>query len=308
MIGIVDIGISYGDVVIDNLRRAQTFDRPEDFIRDKIGFTELRRKQPETETSDLCVAAFENLCERTPIDPESVECVVVVTQNPDGHGLPHTSSIVQGKLGLHGAAAFDVSLGCSGYVHGLSILNAFMQANGMRCGLLFTADPYSKVLDSEDVVTELLFGDGATCTLIGTDPLYQLGHCLFENDGTKHQLLSVEKTGRLQMDGRSIFNFSLGTVPRQIKKCLEQNQLTPADVDLFVLHQASRYIVENMAKRLGVPAEKVPFALARIGNTVSSTIPMTLQPRLQEKQRTILISGFGVGLSWGTTVLKRCSA
>ena len=307
MIGITAIGAAFGQESIDNVGRAESFGRTAEFVSEKVGFTTLRRMPKGMETSQLCVLAYEELCRTREVDPATVECLVVVTQNPDGAGLPHTSVAVQSRLGLGtNVAAFDVSLGCSGYVYGLSVVKAFMEANGMRTGLLFTADPYSKVLDREDVVTELLFGDGATCTLLTDDPVYAVGKTLFGSNGEYGKSLEVDpETGKLSMDGREIFNFTMRTVPKQIQECMELNGTSREQVDVFVVHQASKYIVQNMAKRLKLPPEKMPFALSAVGNTISSTIPMVLQGYMEEKPGTILLSGFGVGLSWATTILKK---
>ncbi len=119
----------------------------------------LPRKSPDQETSDLCVAAFQDLCAGRHIDVSKIDCIVVCTQNPDSDGIPHVSAIVHGKLGLsETCASFDISLGCSGYVYGLSLVSSFMEANDLRKGLFFTADPYSKIIDMNDKNTSLLLG------------------------------------------------------------------------------------------------------------------------------------------------------
>lgn len=307
MIGIHSIGSYVPETKINNMLRGAQFDREPDFIRDKIGFVELPRKNKTMETSDMCVEAFADLSADTDIEPENVNCVLVCTQNPDGYGLPHAASLVHEKLGLPSTvAAFDVSLGCSGFVYGLNLLANFMAGNAMGKGLLFTADPYSKIIDPRDYTTELLFGDAATCTLLTNNPTYVLGKTIFGTDGSKHQSICVDaETHYLAMNGKDVFNFTLRTVPQDIKSCVKQNNLSMDDVDLFLLHQASKYIIENMRKRLGVPSEKIPFLAATHGNTVSSTIPLMLERYIKKGPKTILISGFGVGLSWASTILQR---
>ena len=154
MIGIKAIGTYLPEVRTSNFDRMKKFDMTESFVKHKIGFTDVAIKAPEHETSDLCVKAWEDLQENHPVNPENIDCVIVCTQNPDGNGLPHTSAILHEKLSLPlSCAVFDISLGCSGYVYGLSVIKSFMEENEFKCGLLFTADPYSKVLNNDDKKT-----------------------------------------------------------------------------------------------------------------------------------------------------------
>ena len=219
MIGIKAIGSYVPQNFIDNYKRVKEFETDASFIRDKIGFESLSRKSQHEETSDLCVKAFEDLLSHTGVEAGSIGCIVVCTQNPDGTGLPQTSAILQHKLRLKdNVAAFDISLGCSGYIYGLSILKAFMSENGLRKGLLFTADPYSKVLDPADRNTELLFGDAATCTLISEQPEYIMLKSRFATDGSAGNSIFVDKaTSLLSMKGKDIFLFSMKKVPAQIE-------------------------------------------------------------------------------------------
>ena len=305
MIGIVDIASYLPSDSIDNYSRTEQFGVTKEFIKDKTGIVRVTRKDADQETSDLCCAAFENLCERRQIDLESIQAIVVCTQNPD-FNLPHTAAIVHGKLGLsEDCAAFDISLGCSGFVYGLSVLESFMESNGLEHGLLFTADPYSKVIDENDKNTSLLFGDGAAVTYVSNAPVYTSGRFTFGTRGKDHDLL-ICRDGVLSMNGRAIFNFAASTVPKDVRKALEINGLTLDDIDYFLLHQGSKYIVDYLTKKLQLPVDKAPFVAANYGNTVSSSIPFMLQESLaNEEHKRILITGFGVGLSWSSTVLQR---
>lgn len=307
MIGIEGIGSYLPDLIIDNVSRAHAFQTDRDFIVHKIGFEVLRRKQGVEETSDLCVAAWKDLCRQTLCPTDEIECIIVCTQNPDGYGLPHTSAIVQNKIGCptH-VAAFDVSLGCSGYVYGVAIIQAFMTANNMKKGLLFTADPYSKALNPEDRNTELLFSDAATCTLFSISPRYIALKSCFSTDGAGAEAIQRKfPSGTLEMKGQDVFMFAMKKVPAQIQQCLILNEIPKDDIDIFLFHQGSRYIVENLRNRLAVPAEKAPFFAGKIGNTVSSSIPLSLQATWGNQYNKILVSGFGVGLSWATTIFQQ---
>jgi 3-oxoacyl-[acyl-carrier-protein] synthase-3 len=306
MIGIKAIASFVAPGRVSNQARRESAGKDEGFIRDKIGFESLARLAPGQETSDMCVAAFERMAGTPGFDPTRVDCLVVCTQNPDAHGLPHTAAVVHKKLGLgQGVAAFDISLGCSGYVYGLAVATAFMAANGLRSGLLFTADPYSKILDPQDWDTELLFGDAATVTWLGEDPVYACRPGMFGSDGSMGHSISVaEAGGRLRMLGSNVFKFSMTAVPAQIEAYLARERLAPGDIDEYLLHQGSRFIVENLSRKLGLPEGKAPFEAAQTGNTVSSSLPLLLEKRLASPPARLLLCGFGVGLSWATMVIE----
>ena len=307
MIGIRAIGSYIPDTCVSNLDRAGEAGKDATFITDKIGFQCLARREPSQDSSDLCVEAFADLKARTGLDTAAIDCLIVCTQNPDGHGIPHTSAVVHKKLGLsHQVASFDISLGCSGYVYGLAVATAFMQANGLRNGLLFTADPYSKILDPSDWDTELLFGDAASVTWLTDDAVYACRPAMFGTDGSLGHSITVPAPGeKLRMLGSNVFKFTMTVVPEQIQRYLEREGLTADGIDLFLLHQGSRFIVESMAKRMGLPLEKVPFGASRTGNTVSSSIPLLLRDHMDSPPPRVLMSGFGVGLSWATMALER---
>jgi len=306
MIGIEAIGTYIPEQRIDNLERMDVFGVDEDFLTSKTGMLSLSVKGEAEETSDLCCKAFDDLKAKVNFSEDDIECIVVVTQNPDGNGLPHTSAIVHGKIGLASScAAFDISLGCSGFVYGLSIIQSFMQANGFKKGILFTADPYSKILDQNDKNTSLLFGDAATAILISDTPVWKTGKFLFGTQGKEAKNIQVSNSSdKLEMNGRAVFSFSATVVPKNILNMLQINRLNIENIDLFVLHQGSRFIVDTLRKKLGLKAEKVPFQASLYGNTLSSSIPMILQDASSDA-RTIVIAGFGVGLSWASTVLYR---
>lgn len=307
MIGIAGIGVYVPDEWVDNKKRAEDFGTNSTFIEQKVGFLRLARKPSNYDTSDLCVEAYADLLKKKKVSPNLVECLVVCTQTPDGDGLPHTSAIVHQKLNLHeNIAAFDISLGCSGYVYSLAIIQSFMHAHGMKNGLLFTADPYSKILDDTDKNTALLFGDAATCTLISESPCYVSLLSKFSSDGSGATSISVDPArSTLTMNGQDVFMFAMKKVPCQIEDCLAENKLSKDDIDLYVVHQGSKFIVDNLRTRLGVSEARLPFAASTTGNTVSSSIPLVLSEALSHKHNYMVLSGFGVGLSWATTVLKR---
>jgi len=305
MIGLTRIAHYLPQERIDNVEAARKLGTAESLLRDKIGFLSLARMPAGCETSDLAVEAVRRVLSDAGIEPAGVQLLVLVTQNPDGHGLPHTSAIVHGKLGLSSSCAtFDVSLGCSGFVYGLATAAALMEASGLTCGVLVTADPYSKIVDPGDRDTALLFGDGAAAALLTDRPKWRIGRCDFGTQGRDGACLVVGPDGKLRMNGRGVFNFSATEVPGSIRRALERNELELEDIDRFLLHQGSRYIVETVAKRLGI-GDRAGFCAREYGNLVSSSIPVAFTEQVRDGDRRVLISGFGVGLSWATTVLTR---
>lgn len=306
MIGIKEIASWTPTEFIDNLAQAESLGSDADFARNRIGAEHLPELPKEMKTSDMATKAVKAVLEKSGTAAEDIQLLVLCTQNPDGCGLPHTSAIVQAKAGFSKTiASFDYSLGCSGYIYGLHIVKSFMESTGLDQGILVTADPYSKIIDRADRDTAMLFGDSATATLMTRDPKFTLGSIAFGTDGTGSDAI-INHQGRLKMAGRQVFNFAATNVPRQINSLLEKADIAPDEIDLFALHQGSRYIVETLTKRLRLPPEKVPVALQMTGNTVSSSIPLILENRISDTRiQKILASGFGVGLSWASTILER---
>lgn len=293
---------------MDTRERGLTFGYGDDFLDGKLGTTSLAVKETGEQASDLCVKAAREL-EKQGVVLEDIGALIVCTQTPDGHGIPHTSAVVHAKLGLaDSCACFDISLGCSGYVYGLSVIISFMEANGIQKGLFFTSDPYSAIVDPADQATSLLFGDAATVSLLEAGgPGWQFAGALFATQGKGGAAIN-NQDGKLAMNGRDVFNFAMTTVPKQIHALLQRHNLTLDEVDRVVLHQGSRYIVDKLRERLKLPAEKVPVHLSGIGNTVSSAIPLTLESTLNNSSdQRILLSGFGVGLSYATALLDHVS-
>ena len=288
-----------------NLAIADRFDVNEEFLAEKIGVIERAIKGVDQDTSDLAFLALQQLMRQQQMDASDIQVLVVITQNPD-RNIPHVSAMVHGRAGLsESCAAFDISLGCSGYVYGLAIIQSLMQAQGMTCGVLVTADPYSKIIDPEDRNSVLIFGDAASATLISTDPVWSIQSLSMNTRGKDWDAIRTEN-GKFQMDGRGVFTFAATTIPGDVKTMLARSGTAPEDIDYFVLHQGSRFIVKSIADRLRQPMEKFPVEIERCGNTVSSTIPLIAASLLHdETARNVVLSGFGVGLSWASCLCKR---
>lgn len=288
---------------------ASAFAVPPGFLDGKIGTARVARKKAAEDTSDLCCAVFAALQRKIVVPLDRVACLVVVTQNPDGCGLPHTAAAVHAKIGAPSTAAtFDLSQGCAGYIYGLSVVGAFLASQNADFGLLFTCDPYSKIVDPADRDTALLFGDAASVTLIGRTGTAGAwaAHAFRFQSVTGERTALENRSGKLYMNGRGIFNFAATVVPREVKAVLCANNLAKNDVDKYLFHQGSKYIVETLAHRLDLPSEAVPQKIQNIGNTVSSSIPLVFEDLIDRPElRRMLMCGFGVGLSVATCLVER---
>lgn len=306
-IGIKQIGTHIASQRIDNFERAEKFGVDAGFIEKKIGIRQVARMGKDENTLGMCLAAMQDLENGLQnFNRDQIGFICVCTENPDVR-IPFTAALLHDALGLSKeCAAFDINLGCSGYVYSLEIARTFMEANGIQQGLVFTADPYSRILDPNDKNTELLFGDGATVTLLSENQIFMFGKGYFNTIGHINSALTKSDEKPLFMDGRGIFNFVLRHVPGAIRKCLALNDLDQSDVDVWLLHQASRFMVQSLAKSMKIPLEKVPFEIEDYGNTVSSSIPFLLQKRIYDSDANVIcMSGFGVGLSISTHIIKR---
>ncbi|WP_375286537.1 3-oxoacyl-[acyl-carrier-protein] synthase III C-terminal domain-containing protein [Sphingomonas sp.] len=300
---IAAIGTHVASERLDNVPRAERFAYDQDSLRTKIGVLATARKEAGQETSDLCVLAYQDLAAKCgdALSPETLDLIVVVTQHPDGFGLPHTAAIVHGKLDLPKTCfAFDLSLGCSGFVAALATVSGYLMATGGKRAVIFTADPYSKSMSEDDKNTSMIFGDAATATLIEEGATWRIGR--FDAGTKASRALERDAEGVLRMNGRAVFDFCALNVPGSVKRTLELNDLTLEEVDAFALHPGSKYIVDTVVKRIGIPAPN-ELPCAGYGNTVSSSIPLILADMDPHASPTVLVSGFGVGLGWSTCVL-----
>ncbi|MBF0267964.1 MAG: ketoacyl-ACP synthase III [Alphaproteobacteria bacterium] len=313
MIGIHHISYACGSErkSSDQLATEQGFSS--EFLKEKLGIHSRPIVAEDETTAVLAVRAARKLLQETGTPAQEIDALAVVTQTPD-HLIPHVSALLHAALGFRkDVAAFDIGLGCSGFVYGLGLLLPAMSAHGWKKAILITADTYSRLIDPKDRATAPLFGDAAASSLLCDNPRFTVGRTTFGTAGDKHAALTALGTGAapverrpLFMDGREIFNFTMEQVLSDIRRCLEINQLASQDIDLWVFHQANRYILEAMGAALKIPLDRLVVDVAEFGNTTSSSIPIALArldaTRLRSARR-ILIAGFGVGLSWASTIL-----
>jgi len=321
-------GISYylPEKVLTNEQLIEEF--PEwsvEKVVSKIGVNQ-RHISAENETAgDMAVKAAEKLFEEYNISPGQIDFILLCTQSPD-YFLPTTACILQDRLGIptH-SGALDFNLGCSGYVYGLSLAKGLIYSETAKNILLLTSETYTKYINQKDKGNRSIFGDAASATLVSTDGFAEIGNFGLGTDGRGAENLIV-KTGaskynsalnetvndekgfvssseHLYMNGSEIFNFTLESVPPLIEQTLKKNDTRMEDIDLFVLHQANKFMLNTIRKVCGIEKEKFYIDMENLGNTVSSTIPIALKDAMLDESisngNTVLIAGFGVGYSWG---------
>ncbi len=295
-------------------------------IEQKTGIFQRGRVAKDECASDLAVLAAEKLFSSGSCKPADVDFVLLCTQSPD-YLLPTTACLVQERLGLRQTVgALDFNLGCSGYVYGLGLAEGLIASGQARNLLFLTADTYTKYLSEEDLSVRTLFGDAGAATWIQAEASPEkssLGPFLYGTDGRGAENLIVPESAmrgsrqisdkpsgclRLQMNGAEIFSFTLKAVPKLVHETLNKAHCTLEEIDLFVFHQANQYMLEHLRKKINIPSEKFYLCLRNYGNTVSSSIPIALanaeaEGVLKCGMRVMLV-GFGVGYSWGATLLR----
>jgi 3-oxoacyl-[acyl-carrier-protein] synthase III len=290
-----------------------------DKIKGKTGIERRHIAGAHECSSDLAVAAAQKLIERGVCRPEEIDYVLLCTQSPD-YFLPTTACILQHKLKIPTrAGALDMNLGCSGYIYGLGLAKGLIETGQARQVLFITAETYSKFIDPADRSVRTIFGDGAAATLVrGSDGMAAeaIGPFVYGTDGSGAENLIVRQGGmrahesgpKLYMNGPEIFNFTLRTVPRCLQEFLERSEKRVEDIDLFVFHQANKYMLEHLRDKVKIPREKFFIGMESFGNTVSASIPIALrQAEMQGKiaaGANIALVGFGVGYSWGATLIR----
>jgi 3-oxoacyl-[acyl-carrier-protein] synthase-3 len=295
-------------------------------IYSKTGIGARHIAGPNECASDLAVRAGEQLFADHGVDPDCIDFLLLCTQTPD-YPLPTTACLVQERLGLRtGIGAIDFNLGCSGFVYGLSIADGLIQSGAARNVLLLTAETYSKYIDREDRSLRTIFGDGAAATLIEGVDEQTLSAFRFGTDGKGADTLLVADGGarpkedaikprhrhrwksQLYMDGPSLINFTVGAVPKLIDQIVAAGSVQKEEIDLYILHQATFKMLDQLQQRLQLDPERMPIVLKDCGNTVSSTIPIVIDQlrrdkRLQPGAPNLLI-GFGVGWSWAGCIWR----
>jgi 3-oxoacyl-[acyl-carrier-protein] synthase-3 len=300
-----------------------------DKIIDKVGIIKRHIASEDETATDLAVGAAKKIFNQS-IEKESIDYILFCTQSPD-YFLPASACIIQERLGLSkDTGAIDFNQGCSGFVYGLSLAKGLILGNIAKNVLLLTAETYTKKLHVKDKGNRTIFGDAATATLISVEGFAEIGEFCLGTDGSgaEHLIIKTgaarnpEKSSNIEFDennnpispdyifmnGSEIFSFTLEAVPKLVKKTLEKNNIQIDTVDLFIFHQANKYMLDFLRKKIKIEEKKFYVYLSEVGNTVSSTIPIAMCEALKDgniqKETKVLLAGFGVGLSWAGCVLN----
>jgi len=288
-----------------------------DKISSKTGIYKRHIAAKDEFTSDMAVKAALKLFNEYDISPSEIDFILLCTQSPD-HFLPTTACLIQNRLNIPTTAgALDFNLGCSGYIYGLALAKGLVNSKIAKNILLITSETYSKFINPNDKSNRTIFGDGASATLISTDGFADILDFELGTDGSGGENLIVKNGAckyptsnsiddNLYMNGPEIFNFTSKSVPSLVEFTLNKNNLLIEDIDMFVFHQANKYMLNFLRKKIGISEDRFYINLEEYGNTVSSTIPIALKEAMNENKLNgnVMLTGFGVGYSWGSCVLK----
>ena len=332
-VGITAMAAAVPKRVIDNYKYDLDI-WPEDEVKkvvDKVGVTERRFADEHTCSSDLCFAAAERLIADNQIDRNEIDLVVFLSQTPDFR-MPATSILLQDRIGLPmSTMAFDISLGCSGFISALSIVYSMMQNQGFRKALLLDGETRSKVYSRKDRREAFIFGDAGVAALIERDEKFGVSHFSINSDGSRGELIMikgggyrnmssaetlrekvVDEYGNIRtdeqgyMNGADVFNFVIVEVPKDIKRLMAAAGEDIQNMDYYIFHQANSFINNHIAKKLKLDSERIPWTIQKYGNTSSVSVPLTIVSELKdnmEGEKKLMMSAFGVGMAWATAIV-----
>jgi 3-oxoacyl-[acyl-carrier-protein] synthase III len=309
--------------VVTNRDLSETLDTSDEWIRSRTGIAERRVAGSDEATASMATIAGRNALAVANVAAEDVDCVLVATCTPD-YSMPATANLVQAGLGATRAGACDINAACSGFVYALALGDSCIRAGLFRTVLVIGAETFSRIVDWNDRATCVLFGDGAGALVLrATDEDYGLLATTVGSDGSRADLLLVPGGGSrmpasastiedrlhmVRMDGREVFRFAVGVLPRITEQVIAAAGWTLDDVDLFVAHQANVRIIQSAARSLGLPDEKVYVNVHRYGNTSAASIPIALCEAYEEGRlhdgSAVVLAGFGSGLSWAASALR----
>ena len=314
---IIGTGSALPALLVSNRELEKIVDTTDEWIRSRTGI-ESRHIAVEETTTSMAIEAAKKALQDAKASPEELDLIIVGTISPD-HYFPSTACEIQSALGAVNATAFDISAACAGFLFGLGIVDAYMKADTVRTALVVGAETLSKMMDWNDRSTCVLFGDGAGAAVVRSDESGIMS-MVQGSDGARGNALTCE--GRrvnnpykkndtsldyTKMNGQEVYKFAVKTVPKSIEEALLKANVKADEVKYFLLHQANLRIIEAVAKRLGQSIEKFPTNLQECGNISAGSVPVLLdhvnREGMLQKGDTIVLAGFGAGLTWGATVL-----
>lgn len=320
--GILGWGYYLPSQVLTNQDLEQMVDTNDEWIRTRTGILERHIADTKEATSDLAIVAARAALSRAKIKPTDLDMIIVATITPD-MSFPATACLVQAALGASQAAAFDLSAACSGFIYGLSMAKSLINTGANRYCLVIGAETLSRITDYEDRNTCVIFGDGAGAFVLGPTDQHVMQAVEIGADGTGGHLLQMPAGGSrrpasaetlagrehfIRMEGQEVFRFAISKVPEASLQLLANAGLQVLDIDWFVPHQANKRIIDSVAKRLGIPMNKVIVNLHNYGNLSAASVPVALaeaaEAGLFQVGQKVLLAGFGGGLTWGTALIE----
>ncbi len=315
MIGVIKgTGSAIPKKVIDNNQLAQIVDTSDEWIRERTGIIRRHIAEEETTVSMAAEAGKQALLDAK-IEAEAVDMIIVATISSNVI-MPSTACEVQRLIGAKNATCFDLNSACTGFLFAYTTAQSYIALGVAKTVLVIGSESLSNLLDWNDRGTCVLFGDGAGAAVLEAEN-GDVAPMVLYSDGEKgvaltcesrHQKNTIEENTFLKMDGQAVFKFVARKIPSCIEELLDKKGMAAEEIDLFILHQANKRMIETVAKRLKIDADKIPVNLMEYGNTSSASIPILLdelnkQGKLKPGMKLIM-SGYGAGLSWGATYLE----
>jgi 3-oxoacyl-[acyl-carrier-protein] synthase-3 len=319
---IVGLGHYAPERVIDNFELEKWFDTSDEWITSRTGMKRRHWASENEATSDLALAAARKALASANLVASDIDAFIVCTVYPD-YLFPATACIVASKLGAPNKAAFDMEIACSGFIYGLTVASSLVRSGVYKRVLLIGAETLSKLVNREDRGTAILFGDGAGAVVLEASEEDSFLGSELGADGSKPQLLLVEAGGsrhpidqhalethadRIHMEGREVFKFAVTKMIESTEAALAKANLTKADVDVLIPHQANKRIIDAAMKYLNIPAEKCVINIEEYGNTSAASVPIALSEAVANGRvkpgDVVVFVGFGGGLSWGAVAWK----
>ena len=305
--------------IVSNEELSDRLDTSDEWIKTRTGIAARHYAADGQATSDLAVEAARDALANGGLTANDIDLIIVATTTPD-KTFPATAALVQNKLGISHGAAFDVQAVCSGFVYGLSVAAAMVGCGQANRVLLIGADRMTSIIDHEDRSTAVLFGDGAGAAIIeatddAADDAPQIIGSYIRSNGTLSDLLYVDggpsstgTVGHLQMQGNEVYRHAVGNIAEAIETLLAQHNLTVAEIDWFVPHQANKRIIEGVAKRIGLPHEKTVVSIQHHANTSAASIPLALHGHVKaghvSRGDLVMLEAMGGGLTWGANLVR----
>lgn len=331
-VGVSALSAAIPSTIIENYNYTRYFDKDQvKLVVDKIEIYQRRFADDKTCSSDLCFAAAERLIMDNNIDKADIDLLIFISQTPD-YRMPATSVLLQDRLGLsNSTVAFDINLGCSAFLYGMSVAFSMMSSGNFKKALILDGETRSKVYSPKDRRTAFLFGDGGVAALVERNDKFGKSFFSLNSDGSHGDLIKinaggyrmpssietvrekvVDEYGNIRseeqgyMNGSDVFNFVITEIPKDIRKLLAYSGTSIEELDYYVFHQANNFINHYLAKKLHLDSAKIPSTVEKYGNTSSVSVPLTIADQLNGRMsgdKKLLLSAFGVGMTWASAIV-----